>query len=381
MSSSYNKKDMENKKVAELLKICKKLNISKCSGLKKEELINKIVKESKALNKKRSSEKRRSSSRKRSKESMESKKDFDKMKVDELKKYMKKEKIKLPSYGSGKNEAVLKSDLIREIMDHISRKSEVEYIEIPSSKSPKKSSPRISPVFEYKCGDKKNSCSPKACSVKTGECIPVLKTGKLHKSSEKKQREVYGEDYYFDEKTGLIGPKEDIEKHIQSWKEEESEQRCDSKENPKSCGQDELCDSSTGDCIDDNDQNRKDKYILDTNGRLIVGSKYTIEKLQKILGGDISPAEEEEVETSSSHENQKDVQDRIDKLLIENGNEYEIRELQERLEKMQEEHSQGKSSSRSKSSSPPQRTTSSLKLGLVQQDIYKLFSDCLSDMK
>ena len=58
----------------------------------------------------------------------------------------------------------------------------------------------------------------------------------------------------------------------------------------KKCDEAELCDVLTGNCIKDTPANRSGKKILDVDGKMITGDENTIQRLQKVLGGDIKEA-------------------------------------------------------------------------------------------
>jgi hypothetical protein len=332
--------------------------------------------------------------------------DLNKMKISDLKSIIEEEGIYLPRTTS--KSSVNKTFLISAIIDHRSKENGIDEISIPS----------------FKCGTKKNKCAPKACSVDSGECLPVLSSGDLYKSVEYNQQVLHGNDYYFDKKSGLVGKKADVNDHIKHWNSSKSQskrssskpksqikKRCDSKINPLNCEDDQLCSADTGSCVNDTASYRKGKYILDTDGRLIVGNKDTIEKLQNILGGNITIADKIKPTSSpgkksrspspgkksrspspgkksrspspgkksrspspgkksrspspgkkSSSKKQKDFQDKIDSILSEEDS----------------SNLQKKSSSQKYSKS---KSSSSFKLGEAQNDIYETFAKCLSGLE
>jgi hypothetical protein len=55
----------------------------------------------------------------------------------------------------------------------------------------------------------------------------------------------------------------------------------------KNCGDNSVCDAETGNCLKKSDKNLKGKFILDVEGKQILGSKEAITNLQKLLGGEI----------------------------------------------------------------------------------------------
>jgi len=326
------------------------------------------------------SPKRKSSAKKSPKRKSSAKKsglsDLKNMTIPELKKLMKKEKIISPNKG-----VVRKSDLIAVIIDYRTINSDIDEISFSSK----------SGGFSPKCGKKNKKCFPNACSAETGECLPVLTTGELYKSVEAKQKKLHGKDYYFDKNSGLVGKKEDVDEHLKYWnkspssrklsskrksslrkspssrklsskRKSQSGRRCDSKDNPLLCGKNKICSAKSGACVSDTTSYRKGKYVLDADGRLIIGSKDTIEKLQEILGGKVSPTDKIKFESSPS----KHIQSKTDE------DDVEISDLQQKLKEL------SKSSSKKSSS---KKSSPSLKLGETQQDIYETFSKCLADLQ
>lgn len=152
----------------------------------------------------------------------------------------------------------------------------------------------------FKCGtkDKRKCPAPKICDVHSGKCVSRTKKRGLTKRAEDSRRKIYGDDYYFDEDLGLVGRKEDVLEHIKYWgldtpskpkpaPKPRTSKKCTAKKDPLMCDSGELCDADTGKCIEDTPSVRK-QWILEVNGRTIVGKKAAIERLQKVLGGEVS---------------------------------------------------------------------------------------------
>jgi hypothetical protein len=302
------------------------------------------------------------------------------LKIVELKSIIKNEGIDLPKPRSG--ELFKKSFLISTILDHRYRENGVEEIKISS----------------FKCGSKKNKCSPKACSVESGDCLPVLTTGELYNSVKSAQKQVHGKDYYFDKDSGLVGREVDVKDHIKHWNSSKSQsdklnrskskdkRRCDLKINPSKCDDDQLCSASTGDCVLDTDSYRKGKYILNTDGRLIVGNKDTIEKLHDILGGNITIADKIKEDNSPKKSSAKKssakkssakksptkkspgMQSKIDNIISEDEDEDEVL-LENKLKEIKSDNTYSS------------RNSSSFKLGETRNDIYETFSKCLASLE
>ena len=52
------------------------------------------------------------------------------------------------------------------------------------------------------------------------------------------------------------------------------------------CPKEKVCNVLTRKCVANNAVNRRGQSLLNVGGRIILGDKDTIEKLQKVLGGD-----------------------------------------------------------------------------------------------
>ena len=375
---SYTKKELEEKKVVELRPICRKLGIStkECNG-KKAEIISLILKSSKGASPKKSKistpvkkdkakgdkskapTKSKTSTKSKTKTAKEEKpktksptkssktpkksppksikinENLSAMTVVELKARAKSLKVDLPTKGSGANGGVVKSDIIRAIQDFESRKvgetgraikiSPVKQKtpkkaspkkESPKKSSPKKESPKKSSKAAKFCAVKgKNTCEDDKpiCRVTDGKCIKKSKNGEPR--GIKTLKKELGDDYYFDEKSGLIGKKEDVLRHLKLQRKASSEPSKEVSKSPvkvdkvekskkvspkcgaasmkgvegyKKCKDTEVCDIFTGQCEEPTEKLMSGKISLIVDGRTIIGDKATIEKLHKSIGGTIS---------------------------------------------------------------------------------------------
>lgn len=258
------------------------------------------------------------------------------MTVVELKARAKSLKVDLPTKGSGANGGVVKSDIIRAIQDFESRKvgetgrvikiSPVKQ-KTPKKASPKKESPKKTSPVKLKT-PKKSSKAAKFCAVKgkntceddkpicrvtDGKCIKKSKNGEPR--GIKTLKKELGDDYYFDEKSGLIGKKEDVLRHLKLQRKASSEPSKEVSKSPvkvdkvekskkvspkcgtvsmkgvegyKKCKDTEVCDIFTGQCEEPTEKLMSGKISLIVDGRTIIGDKATIEKLHKSIGGTVS---------------------------------------------------------------------------------------------
>ncbi len=137
--------------------------------------------------------------------------------------------------------------------------------------------------------------------------------------------------------------------------------KCTDEVDPLICDPNELCSAKSGKCIKDDARVRKNKWILEIDGRVIIGSKKTIKKLQKSLGGGISKAEIPPVE----------------KLATEKI----VREVKESLKKLKQKK---KPSTPKKISIPPKKVPTPKKITstieAAKQDIARTFSECLASL-
>lgn len=187
----------------------------------------------------------------------------------------------------------------------------------PKKISPKKTSPKktkkkkvkstITLAQQLKCNDRK-LYEGKFCDTKTGKFVAKNATGKPR--NEKQFKDLYGDDYVVNEKFGIFGPKDSVDKHIKFWKEESGvfgvkktkkgkkiSKYCGRSsgmkkiERYKKCDEKEICDIGTGYCVPSTSSIKKGRYILEKDGRSWIGNKETIDKVHKILGGSISIGE------------------------------------------------------------------------------------------
>jgi hypothetical protein len=173
------------------------------------------------------------------------------------------------------------------------------------SPATKKPSPKKASASKKTC--KPDSCPDGFCILESGECVgktktktPLLKDLNKHGVTSKS----YKEEYEYDAALGVVGLKSHVAAYRKSLGGETvvpKKEKVVAKKTAKKafkcydsaasdCASGDIC-STTGKCVKDNDKNRKGKLVLVVDGRSIIGSKETIEKLQKTLGGEIVGAE------------------------------------------------------------------------------------------
>lgn len=157
----------------------------------------------------------------------------------------------------------------------------------------------------------KNRCDEgKVCFTEDGECLEVRSTG-LPKGSTKMKADL-GDDFYYDEKNGLVGRKADVLAAVAKLKvpkakakakaaakakapatkakakAKKAKQSCIDETDPLLCKEEDVCNSVTGRCVKSTGVAAKNKWKLEVDGRIIVGDEDTLTKLQETLGGDLS---------------------------------------------------------------------------------------------
>jgi len=188
--------------------------------------------------------------------------------------------------------------------------------------SPKKDLPKSITLFCYDDNGKYACADDEFCNATDRSCVKSTKAGKPwgQPTLEKK----FGSDFTFDQSHRLIGRKEDVAAHIALLKKLGSSAKATkatkatpaakaskSKGTPKAskaskasaavekalkcqdtvCADGQSCNADTGRCKKFTDKDRKGKYQLEVEGRVIIGSKASIEKLRDILGGEVSKAD------------------------------------------------------------------------------------------
>lgn len=295
-------------------------------------------------------------------------------------------------------------------------------IKIPS---PAKSPGKIELCFE---SDGSKKCGTDICDVNTGKCVKLTKKTKKP-FGEKKYQTAYGSDYYYDEKHGVLGRKEDVMSFISKMggKKVKSPQkspkaappkspkkvagkkkkaRCDDKTDFLACGDQEVCSTKSGRCVADKAANRKGKWQLLVDGRTIVGTEDTIKELQKALGGEMrkadekakkasparvvaaSPKREKSPKKAPSPKDIAGIEARMGELLGGGGTNEEMKKLKKRLEELKKTAGDKKSPQKKKSPakitgpdvvlrSPPKGR----KIDQSVQSVYDSFSACLANLK
>ena len=210
-------------------------------------------------------------------------------------------------------------------------------------------------VLALKCVENgRRKCpSDQLCETETGKCRKKTKAGEPWGLAALK--ESLGDDYYYDKEHGLVGRFEAVMKHLQALglikektptppkeepkkapkapkKKSPAKKKSPKKPSPKkeakkaakkkspkkpspkkevkaakaaakkctdkdaeACPADTLCSVKSGRCIKDSARSRKGQYLLDVDGRLIVGEKAAVDDLQKVLGGTVRKADVKEV--------------------------------------------------------------------------------------
>ena len=161
-------------------------------------------------------------------------------------------------------------------------------------------------------GNKK--CPGEVCDTETGKCRKKIRSGRpLGEAALKKK---IGSKYHYNEKYGLVGKREDVMKHMEILNLDPSavveksvtvpaqiiKKRCDDKD-AKPCDTGNVCNMKSGRCIAESTRNLRNAYLLEIDGRRIIGDKLAIEGLQKTLGGIITvPGAKKEVESKQEAE-------------------------------------------------------------------------------
>ncbi len=370
-----------------------------------------------------------------------------KMTVDKLKDLIEKFGISEEDIGkSGKNGKSLKQDYITAIEDHQARKSKKESIKVPSPKLPKnKKSPQKTPspkktklpkksptgkrvksdtdsmtgaqlleelkthkefegmsdyqikkVVGTKVGDLRMAVIAKREQPSTKTPSPKKKTKKVKTPSpspKKKTKKVKTKTPSPKKKTktpspsptkirkGLVKGKKMVEKQGSCGDDNMTSKNLSKY---KKCDKNSVCDFQTGNCIPDTEKYTKGKYMLEIDGRRILGNKIVIEKLQKTIGGKIhsyspkkstpkrksagkkSPPKRKIIEEDSteSGEGEEDISGTFAKEL-------------EKIAKKSPKGSAKKSPKGSVKTSSPKVTA---KLNDPRKDVAKTFAECLSKL-
>ena len=136
----------------------------------------------------------------------------------------------------------------------------------------------------------KNKCGEdKICVVRTGKCKTRTKSGGIHGGLESLRKSFKlgpDEELIIDQDLRLVGTKKDLEKYRKTVKSEKKTRKvedCTSVDS-EDCGEGFLCSAKTRRCEEDNEELRnKNKYKLDVNGKLVIGTKKDLEKLKESL--------------------------------------------------------------------------------------------------
>lgn len=330
---------------------------------------------------------------------------YSKIELKKLRSMCKKRKIKPERCKLARKEliAVLMED------DRLKEEKKVKKKETPKKKKVSKK--------KYRCGprDKRKCPPPKVCDVGTGACVSRTKAGKLNKRARESREKKYGAEYYFDEEHGLVGREQDVMDHLEYWGLLPGEEpvrppalptpkkvgQCTDKDDPLLCDEGEVCYArgKTGKCVEDTDKTRKNRHILETaDGRVIVGGKATIEKLQKTLGGTIStpekkPKKKKEPKKPKTPRKPKTpkkkkkeptteagLQEHIRKLSEEGGAEEDIARLEEALEKLKKKKKTKKKRKEEPKPSKAPPKPPSFRLEEKRQDIAERFSQCIAEL-
>lgn len=92
-------------------------------------------------------------------------------------------------------------------------------------------------------------------------------------------------------RTKKTSPKKSPPKAAKSKRTPKKKEPLCFEEDAEPCADDKLCSGSTGRCVADTTKNRKGKWILNVDGKRILGNKEDLERLQEAQGGDMEQAE------------------------------------------------------------------------------------------
>lgn len=237
--------------------------------------------------------------------------------------------------------------------------------------SPKKKTKTPSPKKKTKTpSPKKKTPSPKKKTKKVKTKTPSPSPTKIRKGLVKGKKMV--------EKQESCGDDHMTSKNLSKYKK---------------CDKDSVCDFQTGNCIPDTEKYTKGKYMLEIDGRRILGNKIVIEKLQKTIGGKIhsyspkkSPPKRKSV-GKKSPPRRKIIEE--DSTESGEGEEDIAGTFAKELEKIAKKSPSGsikkspkggsikKSPKGSVKTSPPKMTA---KLNDPRKDVAKTFAECLSKL-
>ena len=162
--------------------------------------------------------------------------------------------------------------------------------------------------------------------------------------------------------------------------------RCDDKDE-EACETGKICSVKSGGCIQDNSRNRKGMYLLEIDGRLIVGNEAAINDLKEILGGVVRKADaKKEVSREEPLSPKKKalppgkaaLKERLEKVEKESD---EAKEIEAVLAKMEQKAEEKKSPAKAVSSPKGKRKTSPPRIQRVSDETRKAFMACIATLK
>jgi hypothetical protein len=286
--------------------------------------------------------------------------------------------------------------------------------------------------------DGSKKCGTDICDVETGKCVKITK--KKRPYGEKKFQDAYGGEYYYDDKNAVIGKREHVLDFIgkMAGKKPVSPRKSSPKASPKkptggkkkkatcydktgynNCDPGTICSTASGKCVADKPLNRKGKWELRVDDRVIVGTEDVIKDLNKILGGTIRKADEKggakppspkpkppspklspkkpspkpspkKPSPKPSPKTVEDIEKRLQALVAGAGADEETRRLEAQLAALRARAAAGGKKPSPKRSPrrvgggtvttiapvPPPR-----KVDITTQDVYKSFQSCLASLK
>lgn len=305
--------------------------------------------------------------------------DYSKMLVSALRRECKKQ-------GLDCSKAKIKADLIAilsgESKIEVEKKSPAKKAKKSPVKKAKKSPAKKTAKGKKTVTKKAARCDSKddyvvcddgsLCNTSTGRCVKdTAANRKKYPASVKLTdgRKIIGSVESIEKIKEILGDL--VEEEEETIEIEEKKGRCDAEENYEVCEEDEVCDMEEGKCL--KADAKEWKYELLVEDRRIAGKKADVEKLQKLLGGEIIQLRKDEDEEA-----------RLKKLLEEGGEEVselekEIKKKKERKEvKERKEEKEVKVVEKKKESPKPKE---SVKVELEKQKIYDTFMRCLETLQ
>jgi hypothetical protein len=300
----------------------------------------------------------------------EGEKDYSKMLLSSLKRECTKKGL---DCKTAKTKAALIAMLTGEVLaKKVSPKKVTKKItkKVTKKVSPKKVSPKkkASPKKAKKaarCDDQEDyvECEDgSVCNAATGRCIKDTGVN----------RKKYPASITLKDGRKLIGSEESIEKirEIFGDQVEEVSKRCDDEDGV--CEDDQVCDGDSGECTADSEDIRsKKRYELDVKGRKIIGTKATIEKLHKKLGGKVKSLDDEAKRLKELLAEEKEVSGEAAKL------EEQISKRKKKSPKKKEVAVKPVEEKKKESPKPKE----SVKVEMEKQKIYDTFKRCLESLQ